>query len=91
LSKDDKELWLFLQKDSDMAYPDIKFKLVKKRSGTATFGEVDVDAIEMHIESHKTTLAPDCWSFIDRSIDVPENPRLTRPLVPSEVFFGFVQ
>ena len=76
-----------LQKESDMTYPDIKFKIVKKRLGTAKFGETDVDTIEMHVDGHKPTFPSDCWSFIDKSIDVVDNPRLTRPLLPAEVCF----
>ena len=42
-----------LQKEYDVTYLDIKFKIVNKRFGTPNFGEADVDTIEMHIDSYK--------------------------------------
>ena len=71
-----------------MTYPEFKSKIVKKRLGTTKLGEADVDIIEMYyIDSHKPTFPFNCWSSIDKSIDVVDNPRLTRPLLPAEVCF----
>ena len=57
-----------LQKESDMTYPNIKFKIVEKRLGTPNFGEANVDIIEMHIDNHKSTFSFYYSSLIDLEV-----------------------
>ncbi|MCO5550778.1 hypothetical protein L7F22_004269 [Adiantum nelumboides] len=65
---------------SEKWYPELVFKVVTRK-----MPDVDVETIEMHAVLKKATQFPaDFWSFVDKSVDLIDSPRLSRPLLPAE-------
>ncbi|KAI5064979.1 hypothetical protein GOP47_0019674 [Adiantum capillus-veneris] len=66
--------------NAEGAYPELRFRVVTRK-----MQDFDIDTIEMHAVSKKASQFPaDFWSFVDRSMDVIDSPRLSRPLLPAE-------